>query len=49
MSGNTEELKPGDRATYAEMVTVHIVRGDDVRIELDSGEEFWTTQDKLEK
>ncbi|MBC2164645.1 MULTISPECIES: hypothetical protein [Listeria] len=49
MSGDTEELKAGDRVTYTEMVTVHIVRGDDVRIELDSGEEYWTTRDNLEK
>lgn len=49
MSGDNQELKAGDIVTYSETATVHIVRGEDIRIELDTGEELWTTRDKLEK
>ncbi|WP_172440272.1 hypothetical protein [Listeria newyorkensis] len=48
MSEDYQELKPGERVTYSEKATVHIVRGEDIRIELDTGEELWTTRDKLE-
>ncbi|MBC1342378.1 hypothetical protein [Listeria welshimeri] len=48
MNEKKEELKVGDKITYSETATIKIVKGNDIRIEFDSGEEWWVTREDLD-
>ncbi|MBC1850904.1 hypothetical protein HCB37_16750 [Listeria booriae] len=47
MNTHRTELKSGDRAKYRDTVIVRILRGDNVRIDLDSGLPIWIPRENI--